>query len=53
MQGILQRTTGALPGDLTIYTGNLQSVLVTPNASADGSVDSISRMITRGAEGRN
>jgi hypothetical protein len=32
LQAILQGTTGALPGDLTIYTGNLQSVFLAPNA---------------------
>jgi hypothetical protein len=32
LQAILHGTTGALPGDLTIYTGNLQSVFLTPNA---------------------
>ena len=30
---ILEGTTGAKPGDLTIYTGNEQSVFLTPNAT--------------------
>jgi hypothetical protein len=30
---ILEGTTGARPGDLTIYTGNEQSVFLTPNAT--------------------
>jgi hypothetical protein len=32
LQVILEGTTGALPGDLTIYMGNEQSVFLTPNA---------------------
>jgi hypothetical protein len=32
LQAILEGTTGALPGDLTIYLGNEQSVFLTPNA---------------------
>jgi hypothetical protein len=31
--GILEGTTGAKPGDLTIYMGNEQSVFLTPNAT--------------------
>jgi hypothetical protein len=30
---ILEGTTGAKPGDLTIYMGNEQSVFLTPNAT--------------------
>ena len=30
---ILEGTTGAMPGDLTIYMGNEQSVFLTPNAT--------------------
>jgi hypothetical protein len=33
LQAILEGTTGAMPGDLTIYTGNEQSVFLTPNAT--------------------
>jgi hypothetical protein len=33
LQAILEGTTGALPGDLTIYLGNEQSVFMTPNAT--------------------
>jgi len=33
LQAILEGTTGAKPGDLTIYTGNEQSVFLTPNAT--------------------
>jgi hypothetical protein len=29
----LQGTTGAMPGDLTLYLGNEQSVFLTPNAT--------------------
>src|ERR1700730_4070540 len=29
LQAILQGTTGAAPGDLTLYAGNLQSVFLT------------------------
>jgi hypothetical protein len=33
LQVILEGTTGAMPGDLTIYLGNEQSVFLTPNAT--------------------
>jgi hypothetical protein len=33
LQAILEGTTGAMPGDLTIYTGNEQRVFLTPNAT--------------------
>ena len=33
LQVILEGTTGALPGDLTIYLGNEQSIFFTPNAT--------------------
>jgi hypothetical protein len=33
LQIILEGTTDALPGDLTIYTGNEQSIFLTPNAT--------------------
>jgi hypothetical protein len=32
LQSILEGTTGAMPGDLTFYLGDEQSVFLTPNA---------------------
>src|SRR5260370_36924314 len=33
LQAILEGTSGAMPGDLSIYTGNEQSVFLTPHAT--------------------